>query len=209
MERTTIEQAKDILGSHFLGVNELRPLFLKLNLDISMICEPEIQYSLECLKSKAKEYLLVLGIPCVKDRPISIFTLYSNLGMNPDVSEPCFYNQDWYLNEEFIHTTLEFRWYLIKKEVIGRTRAVPPQELLNQQIYFPSAILCAYTFFSYYFYRNECLWLHDFIWCSDLDHNGDRIYVGKYHDIDGINKNGFSIHRHLALRSCYASVNSL
>lgn len=51
------------------------------------------------------------------------------------------------------------------------------------------------------------LWKHDFVWCSDMDHNGDRIYVGKYHDISGVNKNGFSIHRHLALRECYASIN--
>jgi hypothetical protein len=30
--------------------------------------------------------------------------------------------------------------------------------------------------------------------------------VGKCHDVDGINKNGFSIHRHLALRKCYGAV---
>lgn len=49
------------------------------------------------------------------------------------------------------------------------------------------------------------LWYHDFVWCEDLDHNGDRIYVAKYHDVDVINKNGFRIHRHLALRPCYVS----
>lgn len=52
----------------------------------------------------------------------------------------------------------------------------------------------------------EKLWYHDFVWCSDVDHNGDRIYVGKYNDIDGVNKDGFSIHRHLALRLCYGCI---
>ena len=61
--------------------------------------------------------------------------------------------------------------------------------------------------FAYFYTNRKILWPYDFIWCSDFDHNGDRIYVGKYHDIDGVNKDGFSIHRHLALRICYASIN--
>ena len=79
-------------------------------------------------------------------------------------------------------------------------------ELLNENINFPTAILCVYTFFAYYYARKELLWHHDFVWCSDTDHNGDRIYVGKYHDVDEVNKNGFSIHRHLALRNCYGAI---
>lgn len=59
------------------------------------------------------------------------------------------------------------------------------------------------------FSHDQYLLYHDFVWCVDVDHNGDRIYVGKYHDIDGINKNVFSIHRHLALRQCYASTDCL
>ena len=127
--------------------------------------------------------------------------------MNPDVSEPCLYNQDWYLKEDFIDVNLHTRWFLVKKDVFDESRAVAPEELISQKLNFPSAILCAYTFFAYYYARNEYLWWHDFVWCSDTDHNGDRIYVGKYHDVDGVNKNGFSIHRHLGLRSCYGSVN--
>ena len=30
--------------------------------------------------------------------------------------------------------------------------------------------------------------------------------LGKYHDVDGVNKNGFSIHRHLSLRPCYGCI---
>ena len=49
------------------------------------------------------------------------------------------------------------------------------------------------------------LWRHDFIWCDDSDHNGDRIYTGRYIDPNGINKNGFNIHRHLSIRPCYGA----
>ena len=113
------------------------------------------------------------------------------------------------MNEKFIHDTLDLRWYLLKKDAIESSRAVQPSELLKERINFPRAILCVYTFFFFYYVRKELLWYHDFIWCHDIDHNGDRIYIGKYHDVDGVNKNGFSIHRHLALRNCYAAIEQI
>lgn len=113
------------------------------------------------------------------------------------------------MNEDFIYKTLDLRWYLLKRDVLEDSRAVQPDELLKNNVIFPNAILCVYTFWAYYYARHVKLWYYDFVWCNDTDHNGDRIYVGKYHDIDGMNKDGFSIHRHLALRNCYSSINCL
>lgn len=206
MERTTIVQARDLFGTNFIGLEELCPLFEKMGISSFDIQVPDIHYSLSDLNKYSEDYILILGIPKLGDMKLSIDTFRKYFGTDPDVSEPCFYNQDWYMNEEFIHDTLELRWYLLKKNVIEDSRAVQPSELLNRNINFPTAILCTYTFFAYCYAQKELLWYHDFIWCSDTDHNGDRIYVGKYHDVDGVNKNGFSIHRHLALRNCYASI---
>jgi hypothetical protein len=169
---------------------------------------PIVPYSSEDITKAGKDSILILGIPEWKDgKPLSLATMRDFFGIDPDISEPCFYNQDWYLKEDFIHHTLENKWYFIKKNIIEESRAVQPSELVK--IYnFPTAILCAYTFFVWYFLNKEYLWEHDFVWCSDTDHNGDRIYVGKYHDIDGVNKNGFSIHRHLALRKCYGAIDA-
>jgi len=56
----------------------------------------------------------------------------------------------------------------------------------------------------YYFHtQGGLLWKSDFIWCSDKDKNGDQIYVGRYRDPLGVNKNGFNIHRHLKIRNYY------
>ena len=101
------------------------------------------------------------------------------------------------------------RWYLLRKQVIEESRAVMPDQLMEADYAFPTAILCAFAFFACWLCYGEKLWWHDFVWCCDTDHNGDRIYVGKYHDVDGVNKNGFSVHRHLALRQCYAAVNTI
>jgi hypothetical protein len=209
MERATIKETKELFGKNFIGKNELIPLMDKMGLDIQNIYVPEINYSIEKLEFCCKDYILILGLPSVAEKDLSIKTFRELFGTNPEEQEPCFYNQDWYLNEDFIHSTLENRWYLLKKEVIEESRAIQPVDLLKQHIVFPPAILCVYAFFANYYANNELLWRYDFAWCSDIDHNDDRIYVGKYHDIDGTNKNGFSIHRHLALRKCYGSINMI
>lgn len=210
MERATIKDARNIFGNNFIGIEELKPFFFKVGIkDTGNTLVPEINYSTEELHKYSQGYILILGLPKISNTELSIGTLRKVFGVNSDISQPCFYNQDWYLKEDFINKTLKNRWYLIKKEVLEESRSVQPVELLNQNLSFPSAVLCTYTFFANYYANNELLWYHDFVWCSDVDHNGDRIYVGKYHDIDGVNKNGFSIHRYLGLRNCYGSVYAL
>ena len=209
MERVTIEKAKRLFGNNFVGLEELRPLFEKMRLSYVSVQVPIIQYSYDELLKYSKDYVLILGIPELNNTPLSIHTFRNVFGVNPDLLEPCFYNQDWYLNEYFIYKTLDLRWYLLKRDVLEDSRAVQPDELLKNNVIFPNAILCVYTFWAYYYARHVKLWYYDFVWCNDTDHNGDRIYVGKYHDIDGMNKDGFSIHRHLALRNCYSSINCL
>lgn len=205
MER---EQIRQIFGINYIGQEELKPFFKALGFGEREIQEKSMEYSDSDLQKAAKEgYILIYGEDQVEGQYLTLRFFRDKFGVDPNKTEPCLYNQDWYLKEEFMDISLESRWYLIKKEVYEETRAVTPEDLTRKGLIFPPAILCAYTFFAYYYAYNDYIWWHDFVWCCDTDHNGDRIYVGKYHDIDGINKNGFSIHRHLALRPCYGSVN--
>ena len=207
MER---EQIRQLFGVNFIGKEELKPFFKAMGFGDVEIQEKPIEYSDSDLQKAAVEgYILIYGVGSINGQNITLKLLRERFGVNPDESEPCLYNQDWYMKEDFMNLTLENRWYLIKKDVIEESRAVMPGDLTQKGLNFPPAILSGYTFFAYYFAHKEYLWWHDFVWCCDTDHNGDRIYVGKYHDIDGVNKNGFSIHRHLALRPCYGSVNCM
>lgn len=208
MERVvTPGRAREIMGGRLVGAEELAACPI---LDLQAIREvPPIPFSEQELKRLKEDYLLVLGTDRFRSgEPVTIRNLKKRFGMDPDKSEPCFYNQDWYDHESFIDLPMPCGWQLIREQVFEDSRAVSPEILLGQGRLFPSAITCTYAFFAAWFCLGKRLWEHDFVWCADTDHNGDRIYVGKYHDIDGINKNGFSVHRHLALRPCYGAINS-
>ena len=189
------------MSKNIIGLEELRAAAV-LGLKI-----PENVPDLPASAADAgDDYLAVLGVSTFADgTPVTIRNLRERFGKDPDVSEPCFYNQDWYDKEDFIDVPMQDGWFLIRKDVYENSRAVQPAELMKEYT-FPSAILCTYAFFAAWFTKGIKLWYHDFVWCSDTDHNGDRIYVGKYNDVDGVNKNGFSIHRHLALRPCYGCI---
>jgi hypothetical protein len=134
--------------------------------------------------------------------PLTIKYLRETFGTDPQFSEPCFYNQDWYLKEDFINIQLKTGWYLIRKNIYDFSRAQDP-ELLKNNYNYPSAVLSAFVFFACWFVKKESLWKNDFIWCNDKDFNEDRIYVGRYYDKTGLSKNGFSIHRQLRIRNNY------
>lgn len=207
MKSDELNKLEVLFGKNFIGPKQVNKLLTVMGLPLLGEEDiPDMNYSMDVLQSKAIDYLLVMGGAGNGEHPLNIIRFRDTFGVDPDKSEPCLYNQDWYLHEDFVQKTLETRWYLIKKDVLEESRAERPEELLKSDIHFPSAILCVYSFFAYKFSYGEHLWYHDFVWCDDVDHNGDRIYVGKYHDIDGVNKNGFSIHRHLALRPCYGAV---
>ena len=203
MERTTsIAEAKQVMGLNFIGPDELALIADKMGIKVPSEI-PAIPFSLEELKNKKEDYILILGSSQMGNgEPLTLKSLRDHFGINPDVSEPCFYNQDWYLKEKFIEKPLESKWFLIRKNVFQESRGKNPDEFINDYS-FPFAILCAYAFFSYYFHTNEYLWKHDFVWCNDIDTNGDKIYVARYVDPLGLNKNGFSIHRHLRIRENY------
>jgi len=211
MERATVslELAKSIMGDNFIGPLELISISEYFPVSINLDSVPEIPFSEDFLVSISNEYILIWGDGLSKnEQPLNLKFLRELYGINAEDKEPCFYNQDWYLNENFFLKTLERGWYLIAKQVSEITRAVLPEKIeasIENNFLFPTAILTAYTFFAWYFYHpNDVLWKHDFLWCSDKDINGDRIYTGRYLDDKGISKNGFSIHRHLSLRPSYA-----
>jgi len=209
MEREKYKKIKKILGPNFIGPVELSSICAKIGIQdplSSNILIPQINLSEDEILRNAKTHILILFYPFInKNSHLNIIKLRDFLGINPDVNEPCFYNQDWYLKETFANEVFyNPAWYLISKEINNETRGLIPTD--NQiKSSFPALIL-TYTFFVTYFHTNKVLWEDDFIWTSDVDSNQDKIYVGRYIDSLKIAKNGFSIHRHLSITQHYGQL---
>ena len=217
MERvTTLKRAKQIFGKNFIGMEELMKISTELGINISAEVKdnnPQINYTEDFLLNLKDDFFLILAIPCYKDRtPLTIVKMRDHFGWNPDVSEPCFYNQDWYVKETFANTcNIEFKWYLLRKSLIEESRGYSPDnihDVIEEPQTLPTALLTVYCFFANYLLNpDDILWKNDYIWCSDYDHNNDRIYTARYFDTEKINKNGFSIHRHLSIKKNYGIIN--
>lgn len=203
-EYTDCETARSIMGNDFIGISDICTI-KNMKLDVEKIPQ-EIPYSIKTINEKKGDYILLPGVSRFTDgKFVTIRNMVRLFGKDPTIFEPCFYNQDWYEKESFIDVPMKDEWYFIRKNVYEDSRGVQPQELLEKYL-FPTAISCVYAFFVVWLIIDKKLWYHDFVWCSDKDHNGDRIYVGKYNDIDGINKDGFNIHRHLSIKNNYACI---
>ena len=115
--RLSLKEARHIFKENFIGTEELYRI--KSKLDINFKDVPEISYTPEELKIKAQEgYILFLGGSFIlKNIPITILSLRNIFGINPSISEPCFYNQDWYDLESFANKSIENKWYLVKKSI--------------------------------------------------------------------------------------------
>jgi len=102
-----LNTAKEIMGNNFIGYNELNLIAERMGFTVPYII-PEIPYSIKELEDKCEDYILVLGISeMLNGEKLTIKALHSRFGTRPDISEPCFYNQDWYLDEAFIFEFLQ------------------------------------------------------------------------------------------------------
>jgi len=214
MERkTTIEEAEKIMGINFIGINQLKSIEAKMGIYIPQEVvknPPTIQYSVDTLKKLQKEYLLILGVPYYKDKsPLTIVKMREHFGIDPDNSEPCFYNQDWYINEEFAKKkSFDLKWYLVKINAFDEFRGLSFNDSrLKDIVILPQTVVLVYVFFAVFFLQGGVLWINDYIWTQDTDDFYNQIYIGNYQDYKSTNKNGIEIHRFLTLNQHFGVVN--
>ena len=210
---TTLITAKKIMGINMVGPFELKKINQNINFFNLDVLTNEyakiVPFSENILFKLRKTHLLILIIPDHKSKSkLSFAHFRKEFGIDPIIKEPCFYNQDWYLKENFyLDSTLELKWVMIQKEIAKESRGVIPSKLNVTSLH--KSLVYTYIFFMYYLSTQNVLWENEYIWCSDLDSNDDQIYIGRYLDPQRINKNGFSIHRHLKVNNNYGVLNIL
>jgi hypothetical protein len=196
MERSTIAPI-NIITPDLLNKLDL------LDLDEN-ISEPIFKEKLKLVQDDPNLILIFFNNKHSKGTEVTINSLRNRIGMSPEIL-PCFYNQDWFIKHDFANITIDSGWYIVDSKVSEKLRAISPDELLNtHESLFVPALLLIYTFFANYLINNTVLWGDNYVWCSDLDNNGDRIYVGNYENFETNKRVGFEIHRHLKLRENYS-----
>lgn len=157
-------------------------------------------------KKIKKSFSIKAFIPKYIDgNELTIMFLINLFGSNPYKKEPCFYNQDWYIRETFANTPPRNETLIyIDSKIPKENRGDQPSSTITKGL--PTALELTYIFFMIYLKYNFILWQNDYVWTSDKDQEGDQIYVGRYCDPQKLVKNGFSIHRHLSIKSNYGFI---
>lgn len=194
--------AKKLFGKNIIGPDEFKnfPSTFKL----PKITE-EIDIHIDNLDYS--KYILLFGPNLMEDgSKLNINKMLNIFGKKSSKNQVAFYNQDWYLREDFAINQLGNKWYLVQKEIVNDSRGATPSNEFKNNL--PSAVLCTFLFFTWWFKTKEVLWENDYVWCSDFDNQGDQIYVGKYRDLINKKRSGYSIHRHLSIRKNYGCIRS-
>jgi hypothetical protein len=100
---TSQADAERIMGHNYLGPKQANILLNKMGIESIIENEvPDVNFTEEVLINSSKDYILVYGVDA-----INILDFRKCFGVNPDKSEPCLYNQDWYLSESFIQRRMD------------------------------------------------------------------------------------------------------
>ena len=104
-----------------------------------------------------------------------------------------FYPQEWYVDEAFMDEPLpdEFPNRLPG----GMSYIGMPPEVIHLQLE-DSTVPASVLAFLYVMYPDDPIWRY-YLWTSDLDQQGQRVYVGS-------NGKGLEIHRHLHITDRWA-----
>lgn len=109
-----------------------------------------------------------------------------------DNNKQLFRNQDWYRDQHFAENydlnLGEYRFELGYEKSDKSTSFT-----FLGPLAFPTAVSCVWA----YVYLNSLgipIWQDNYVWCRDIDNNGDRVYVG----MSG--GKSFEIHRNLTLQ---------
>lgn len=105
---------------------------------------------------------------------MEVVTLAQIIGNHPDL----FYRQQWFLGEAFMY---------VDAEQVSHMPQFWPAEP-NSVKKLPSAATLALLYVKH---PNDPLW-NNYLWTSDKDHRGQRVYMG-------CNGQGMEIHRHIHL----------
>jgi hypothetical protein len=158
-------KAREILGKHFLGLEEVRRGY---GIAIPVDQLAEIPFSEETLQ--ACRDTLVAG---------------AQLSVNEvrKIADSDFYDTDWYNRELFANDRkVSVRWYLLRKEPVpeSRSKTYDQQTALLKEEEVPFACEVTYMVILYWLTHRERLLPDVYVRCQDKNSDGLRVNVGVF-----------------------------
>ncbi len=171
---TSQKRAREIMGKNFFGVEEAIQHF-KVNPSKQQLAAlSEVPFTEAIFEECKNTHVLVAVFP------LSILEIR---GKVPD-NQRLFNNQDSYNKEFFAKDNgEEAEWQLVLKTPINNSTNKnwdEQQALLAKNEETPTARVMVYTIIGHYLATGERLFENVYIRCSNVDSDGDRVYVGDF-----------------------------
>ena len=134
----------------------------------------EIPWSEEVLLSMKDTHILVAVFP------LSILDIRGKVSSS---APRLFSNADWYSKESFARARGECGWQLVRKTPVPGSMYKTwneQQALLANNEETPTAQVMVYTIIGHFLATGERLFEKSYVRCSDLDSDGQRVYVGGF-----------------------------
>lgn len=169
---TSQAMARKIMGKNFFGIEEAIKYFgvqPKKNERLSVI-----EWTEEELRKVSDTHVLVAVFP------LSILEIRRRC-----VARNFFYSHEdaWYETQAFAREKGETGWALVRKTPVPNSTSKTWQEqqvLLSKEEETPTACVMVYTIIGHYLATGERLFENVYVRCSDVDSDGDRVYVGQF-----------------------------
>lgn len=164
------QTAQAIMGKNYLGLEQSSQHFQLRTLISDMSLGSVVPFSKDVLEACKDTHVLVA---C---RSMSVMDLREK-------AKHLFYSQGflWYLHEEFAKECPQANWHLVRKTIVPNSTSKTWREqryLLSRNEETPTAQVLVYTILLYYLATGERLLPNIYARVSDLDSDGDRVYVG-------------------------------
>ncbi|MBU1091294.1 hypothetical protein KKA27_00240 [Patescibacteria group bacterium] len=174
---TSLQRSREIMGRNYFGIEEAISHFGVRPTADDVETLTNVPFSEQTLQECKDTYILIAVFPMsiLDVRKVDNSFFYSSTG-------------GWYKDEKFAENKGKTSWYLVKKTPVKNSTSKTWKEqqgLLADNEETPTARVVVYAIIGHYKNTGERLFEKIYARCSDLDSDGDRVYVG-YFDSDGL-----------------------
>ena len=170
---TSQKRAREIMGKNIFGVEEAIQHFGVNPSKQQTAYLAEVPFSEAVLEVCKNTHVLVAVFPL------------SILEIRGKVDKKLFYSHEdaWYNKQAFAKEKGEIGWQLVRKTPVDNSTSKTwndQQALLSKDDETPKAQVVVYTIIGHFLATGERLFENIYVRCSDLDSDGDRVYVGGF-----------------------------